>query len=243
MNDQQLLRYSRHILLPEVDIDGQKKILSSKVLIIGLGGLGSPVAMYLAAAGVGELMLADFDRVDQSNLQRQIIHTQAAVGQAKVESARRSLLQINSELHIEAIDQQLDAASIDAYVVKADVVVDCSDRLSTRLMVNKSCVKFKTPLVSGAAIGWEGQLAVFDLAKSGGPCYACVYQNADDSLRCAEAGVLSPLVGVIGSMQALEALKVLLGLSHDTQLMLYDAKRLQWQNLAVKKNPSCLHCA
>jgi len=243
VNDQQLLRYSRHILLADVDIDGQEKILASKILIIGLGGLGSPVAMYLAAAGVGELMLADFDRVDESNLQRQIIHTQAAIGQAKVASARRSLLQINPGLNVEAIDQRLDAASIGVYVAKADVVIDCSDRLGTRLMVNKACVKAGTPLVSGAAIGWEGQLAVFNLAEPAGPCYACVYQNADDSLRCAEAGVLSPLVGVVGSMQALEALKVVLGLAQDTQLLLYDAKRLQWQSLAVKKNPSCLHCA
>lgn len=243
MKDEQLNRYSRHILLPDIDVAGQQKILSARVLIVGLGGLGSPVAMYLAAAGVGHLLLADFDDVDVSNLQRQIVHSQATVGQSKVSSAQQRLLELNPDVQCQPLECCLSDEELDGVLASVDVVVDCSDNLSTRLQVNRACVKHKVALVSGAAIGMEGQLSVFDFSHSPSPCYACIYEGADDALSCSESGVIAPLVGVIGSLQALEVLKLIVGLPSQTGLLLYDAKRAQWQNLGIAGRSDCQVCS
>lgn len=243
MKDEQLNRYSRHILLPEVDVEGQQKILAARVLIVGLGGLGSPVAMYLAAAGVGHLLLADFDDVDVSNLQRQIAHSQATLGQRKVRSARQRLLELNPDVQCRLLEGRLGDNELDGLLASVDVVVDCSDNLSTRLQLNRACVKHKIALVSGAAIGMEGQLSVFDFSRSVSPCYACIYEGADDTLSCSESGVIAPLVGVIGSLQALEVLKLIVGLPGQAGLLLYDAKRAQWQSLGIAARSDCQVCS
>lgn len=244
MNDEQLLRYSRQIMLPDVDIDGQEKLLAARVLIIGLGGLGSPVAMYLAAAGVGHLVLADFDSVDLTNLQRQIAHTSARIGMNKSVSAAQSLRELNPEVHIECIEHVLDADNLAAQVQRADVVVDCTDNFATRFAINAACVAAKVPLVSGAAIRLEGQVAVFDAREQNSPCYRCLYEEDNDDLTCAANGVLAPLVGIIGSMQALETIKLICGFGATLagRLLLLDARHGQWRELKLPKDPECPVC-
>ena len=246
LSDTQLLRYSRQIMLADVDIDGQERWLASKVLIIGLGGLGSPVALYLAAAGVGELVLVDDDQVDLSNLQRQIVHTTARIGMNKVDSAAQMLRDVNPDIKIVTRAERLDEAALQALVAQVDLVLDCTDNFSTRFAVNRACVDHQKPLVSGAAIRMEGQIAVFQPGVEGSPCYQCLYTEGDDeTLTCSESGVLSPLVGIIGSMQALEALKVLanIGTSLTGRLLLLDAKHMEWRSLKLKADPTCPVCS
>ena len=246
LSDDQLLRYSRQIMLPDVDIDGQERWLASKVLIIGLGGLGSPVSLYLAAAGIGELVLVDDDQVDLSNLQRQVVHTTARIGMKKVDSAAQMLREINPDINIVTCAERLDAGALQALVAQVDLVLDCTDNFSTRFAVNQACVEHQKPLVSGAAIRMEGQIAVFQPGVEGSPCYQCLYTEGDDeTLTCSESGVLSPLVGIIGSMQALEALKVLanIGTTLTGRLLLLDAKHMEWRSLKLKQDPACPICS
>ncbi|WP_019529625.1 HesA/MoeB/ThiF family protein [Dasania marina] len=247
MNDEQLLRYSRHIMMPDFDVAGQQALIDAKVLIVGMGGLGCPVALYLAAAGVGELWLADFDAVDISNLQRQIAHDVADVGRPKVISVRERIAAINTDVRVECINEHLAGQLLDDALKHVDVVVDASDNFATRFDINRACVAAKKPLVSGAAIRSEGQVAVFDSRDANSPCYRCLYDdNADDSqLSCSQSGVLSPLVGVIGSMQALETIKVISGFGQPLigQLMIFDAKVMEWRKLTLPKNTSCPVCA
>ena len=245
MNDDQLLRYSRQIMLPQVDLAGQEKLLASRALIIGAGGLGSPAAMYLAAAGVGQLAIADFDVVDLSNLQRQLLHHSNDIGREKTASARDTLLSINPDIQVTAIPRALQGDELDEQVKLADVVLDCSDNFATRFTVNTACVGQRTPLVSGAAIRLEGQLAVFDSRKENSPCYNCLYKAGENEEQtCAETGVLSPLVGIIGSMQALEAIKVILSLGNDLcgRLVIFDALQHEWRTLTLPRDPACPTC-
>jgi len=246
MNDQQLLRYSRHIMLPDIDIDGQEKLLNASVLIVGLGGLGSPVAMYLAAAGVGHLILADFDSVDLSNLQRQIIHNTARIGETKVESAAQTLRELNPDIKITCITQPLDDALLAEHVKNITVVVDCCDNFATRFAVNAACVKHKVPLVSGAAIRLEGQVAVFDSRNSESPCYRCLYdEDSETDVTCVANGVLAPVVGVIGSVQALEVLKIIVGFGASLvgRVQLFDARQNEWREIKLAKDKSCPVCS
>lgn len=246
MNDQQLLRYSRQIMLPDVDIDGQEKLLAARVLIIGLGGLGSPVAMYLAAAGVGHLILADFDTVDLSNLQRQIAHTTDRIGQSKVKSAAQTLRALNPDVQITCVNEVLDADALQAQIANVDLVVDCCDNFQTRFAVNAACVAARVPLVSGAAIRLEGQVAVFDSRKPHCPCYRCLYdEESEENTSCAANGVLAPLVGIIGSMQALEAIKLIVGFGTSLagKLLVFDARHSQWRELKLPKDPQCPVCS
>ncbi|THG81528.1 molybdopterin-synthase adenylyltransferase MoeB [Pseudomonas sp. A-1] len=245
LSDDELLRYSRQILLRQVDIDGQLKIRAGKVLVVGLGGLGSPVALYLAAAGVGELHLADFDTVDLTNLQRQVIHDTASVGQAKVDSAMARLAAINPHVRLLPLRQALDADTLSAAVAAVDVVVDCCDNFTTRAAVNAACVAAGRPLVSGAAIRLEGQLSVFDPRRAESPCYHCLYgAGSEDELTCSEAGVLGPLVGLVGSLQALETLKLLAGFGEPLvgRLLLVDALGSRFRELRVRRDPQCAVC-
>lgn len=245
MNDSQLLRYSRQILLPDVDVDGQEKLLQSRVLIIGLGGLGSPVAMYLAAAGVGHLVLVDDDDVELSNLQRQIIHNTTAVGQSKVDSAVSALHALNPDVEITALNKRLSERELKDQVLQVGAVVDCSDNFNTRFAINQACVTSRVPLISGAAIRLEGQISVFDLRSPQSPCYRCLYEETiEETLNCATNGVLAPLVGVIGSMQALETIKVLCGFGESLvgRLQCYDARYGQWRELKLKKDKDCPIC-
>jgi len=246
LNDDQLLRYSRHILLPQVGVAGQARISEASVLIVGAGGLGCPVALYLGAAGVGRLLLADGDSVDLTNLQRQIGHASAAIGQNKADSLARSVLAINPEIDVQPIRQTLVGNALHEAVAAVDLVVDASDNFATRHAVNRACVLLGKPLVSGAAIGFSGQLAVFDPRRAGSPCYHCLFPDHADEpeLRCAEAGVFSPLVGVIGAMQALEALKYLaqVGELLVGRLLLWDGLRADARVMKVPRDPACLVC-
>lgn len=246
MNDDQLLRYSRHILLDDVGIEGQQRLLDSHALIVGAGGLGSPVALYLAASGVGHITLADHDVVDLTNLQRQIAHTTERVGQAKVLSATQAMHALNPEVRITPLQQKLNATQLDALVATVQVVVDCCDNFPTRQAVNAACVKHRVPLVSGAAIRMDGQLAVYDARDAASPCYACVFppDAAPQETQCATMGVLAPLVGVIGTMQAMEAVKLLAGLGSRLtgQLQLLDGRDLAWNTLRLQRNPHCPVC-
>ena len=242
MNDEQLLRYSRQIMLPAVDVAGQQRLLDSRVLIIGAGGLGSPVAIYLAAAGVGQLVLVDFDTVDLTNLQRQILHGSHDLGRPKVESARDTLRALNPEVKVEAINARLEGAALLAEVARADVVVDASDNFATRFAVNDACVAARKPLVSGAAIRMEGQVTVFHNERPASPCYRCLYRDEGELTQtCSENGVLSPVVGIIGSIQATEVLKVLLGIGEtlDGRLLLLDALTMEWRSMKLRKDPAC----
>ncbi len=244
MNDEQLLRYSRQIMLPSIGIEGQEKLNSASIAIIGLGGLGSPVAMYLAAAGVGKLHLVDFDQVELTNLQRQIIHSSDGIGTLKVESAKKRLQQINPECAIETIDSHLDADGMSALVQQVDVVVDGTDNFTTRFMINDACVASHTPLVSGAAIRLEGQVSVFS-GQPGDPCYRCLYGSAGEmDETCSANGVLAPLVGIIGSIQATEAIKVITGAGTTLfgRLLILDALDMQWRSLKLKADPACTTC-
>ncbi|WP_110971908.1 molybdopterin-synthase adenylyltransferase MoeB [Pseudomonas huaxiensis] len=245
LTDEELLRYSRQILLAQIDIDGQLRLKGSRALIIGLGGLGSPVALYLAAAGVGTLHLADFDTVDLTNLQRQIIHDSASVGLPKVDSALTRLRAINPDINLVPHRQALDEDSLAAAVDAVDLVLDCSDNFATREAVNAACVKAGKPLVSGAAIRLEGQLSVFDPRRPESPCYHCLYGHGSDAeLTCSEAGVVGPLVGLVGSLQALEALKLLAGFGEPLvgRLLLIDALGTRFRELRVKRDPGCAVC-
>ncbi|BAN56397.1 MULTISPECIES: molybdopterin-synthase adenylyltransferase MoeB [Pseudomonas] len=245
LSDEELLRYSRQVLLAQIDIDGQLRLKQSKALIIGLGGLGSPVALYLAAAGVGELHLADFDTVDLTNLQRQVIHDSASVGMSKVDSALQRLQAINPEIGLVAHRQALDEDSLAAAVAAVDLVLDCSDNFATREAVNAACVAACKPLVSGAAIRLEGQLSVFDPRRDYSPCYHCLYgHGSEDELTCSEAGVIGPLVGLVGSLQALEAMKLLAGFGEPLvgRLLLIDALGTRIRELRVKRDPACTVC-
>ncbi|MNJ30620.1 molybdopterin-synthase adenylyltransferase MoeB [Pseudomonas alkylphenolica] len=245
LSDQELLRYSRQILLAQVDIDGQLRLKDSRVLIVGLGGLGSPVALYLAAAGVGELHLADFDTVDLTNLQRQVLHDTASVGLSKVDSALNRLQAINPEVRLVAHRSALDEDSLTAAVQAVDLVLDCTDNFATREAVNATCVAQGKPLVSGAAIRLEGQLSVFDPRRPESPCYHCLYGHGSEAeLTCSEAGVVGPLVGLVGSLQALEALKLLAGFGEPLvgRLLLIDALGSRFRELRVKRDPGCSVC-
>lgn len=245
LSDQELLRYSRQILLPQIDVDGQLRLKQGRVLIVGLGGLGSPVALYLAAAGVGELHLADFDNVDLTNLQRQIVHDSHSVGQGKVDSAMARLAALNPDVRLVPITRALDEDSLTAAVAAVDLVLDCTDNFGTREAVNAACVAAGKPLVSGAAIRLEGQLSVFDPRRDDSPCYHCLYGHGSEAeLTCSEAGVVGPLVGLVGSLQALEALKLIAGFGEPMvgRLLLVDALGSRFRELRVKRDPACAVC-
>jgi molybdopterin/thiamine biosynthesis adenylyltransferase len=246
LTDTQLLRYSRQIMLPEVEIDGQQRLLASHALIIGLGGLGSPIALYLAAAGIGTLTLVDHDVVELSNLQRQIVHQQSSIGQPKATSATQTIQGLNPNLIVHSIASKLIGAKLEAAVADADIVLDATDNFETRYELNRICWQQATPLVSGAAIRWEGQISVFDARRNDSPCYQCLYASADGAaLNCAENGVIAPLVGIIGTCQALEAIKVLLGLEHSLvgYLLHFDGKRMEWNKFKLPKVSNCPTCS
>jgi molybdopterin/thiamine biosynthesis adenylyltransferase len=246
MDDQQLLKYSRHILLPQLDVDGQQKLLEARVLIVGLGGLGSPVAMYLAASGVGQLFLNDDDSVDISNLQRQIIHRVASVRMSKVISAKQCLHALNPDCSVVELPHKLDQTEMNEQIQKVDVVVDCSDNFATRLMLNQLCFKNKKPLVSGAAIRFEGQLTVFHYQNETDACYACLYPGmGDDDQSCTTNGVLSPVVGVIGSLQAVEVIKLITGIGQTlrNRLLVFDALGQETRAIKYKRDSLCPVCA
>lgn len=246
MNDNQLLRYSRHILLPQVGYEGQEKLVNSHALIVGAGGLGSPVALYLAAGGVGILTVCDFDTVDLTNLQRQIAHTTPSVGTNKAISVQQTLFEINPTVVVNAITTKCTEEELLKLVNSADVVIDCSDNFATRYTLNKLCVQLKKPLVSGAAIGFEGQVTVFDMRSDESPCYHCLYPDAgeDGEMRCTENGVFAPLVGMIGTTQAAEAMKLLMGVGDSLQgrLLLLDAQSMEWRSIRLSKDPHCPIC-
>ena len=246
MNDDQLLRYSRHILLDELGIEGQQRLLQSHALVIGAGGLGSPVALYLATAGVGSVTIVDHDTVDVTNLQRQIAHNLARVGQPKATSAAMTMGAINPEVQVIALQERADARRLDTLVAGADVVLDCSDNFATRQAVNAACVTHRKPLVSGAAIGFDGQISVYDTRTDTNPCYACLFP-ADatvEETRCATMGVFAPLVGIIGSMQAAEALKLLAGVGSSLagRLQMLDARSMEWSEIRLPRHAACRVC-
>jgi molybdopterin-synthase adenylyltransferase len=246
MNDQQLLRYSRHILLPEIDVRGQQRLLDASALIIGAGGLGSPAALFLAASGVGSLTLCDNDTVDLTNLQRQILHRTSSVGMPKVESARAALADINPDVRIRTLNDRMNEACLPDLVAQADVILDCSDNFATRYALNRVCVQLKKPLVSGAATRFDGQVAVFDQRHPHMPCYHCLYpEHADtEETRCAVMGVFAPLVGIIGSLQAAEALKLLLdmGTPLSGRLLVMDALHMELRTVKLSKDNACTIC-
>ncbi len=245
MNDQQLLRYSRHILLDEIDIAGQEKLLAGHALIIGAGGLGSPAALYLASAGIGTITLVDDDTVDLTNLQRQILHTTERVGQPKATSGRKTLADINPGINVIALKERASGERLNELVRNATVVLDCSDNFATRHAVNRACVANRVPLVSGAAIRFDGQISVFD-PRGDAPCYACLFPEDQqfEEVNCGMMGVFSPLVGIIGSMQAAEALKLVAGIGESLagRLLLLDARTMEWSSIRIKRNATCGVC-
>ncbi|WP_395701759.1 HesA/MoeB/ThiF family protein [Aquabacterium sp.] len=247
MDDAQLLRYSRHILLDEIGIEGQQRLLQSHALVIGAGGLGSPVALYLGTAGVGRITLVDHDTVDLTNLQRQIAHNLARVGQPKAESAREAIAAINPDVQVLPVLQRADAQWLDTAVAGADVVLDCSDNFRTRQAVNAACVAHGRPLVSGAAIGFDGQLSVYDTRQPAAPCYACLFppEATVADAQCATMGVFAPLVGIIGTMQAAEALKLLAGIGQSLagRLQMLDARTMEWSEIRLARQADCPVCA
>lgn len=246
MNDQQLLRYSRHILLDDIDIEGQEKLLASHALVIGAGGLGSPAALYLASAGMGKITLVDDDTVDLTNLQRQIMHTTARVGQPKVESGKQALTDINPGIEIVALAERVSDARLSELVRTASVVLDCSDNFATRHAVNRACVQHQVPLVSGAAIRFDGQISVFDTRRADAPCYACLFppDQMFEEVQCSTMGVFAPLVGIIGTMQAAEALKLVadIGTSLAGRLQILDARSMEWTTIRFACNAACPVC-
>lgn len=246
MNDSQLLRYSRHILLPQVEYAGQEKLTQSHALIIGAGGLGSPVALYLAASGLGQLTICDFDEVDLTNLQRQIMHTTQSIGINKAVSAQQALYEVNPEVEVNTVETKATEAELTKLVKAADVVIDCSDNFATRYAINRACFSEKKPLVSGAAVRFEGQITVFDFRNETSPCYHCLFPDTgdDQELRCADNGVFSPLVGMIGTAQAAEALKCLMNIGETLQgrLMLLDALTAEWRTIKLARDPACSVC-
>ena len=242
MRDEQLLRYAKHIMLPEVDVEGQEKLLASKVLIIGLGGLGSPVSMYLAASGIGSITLADHDSIDLSNLQRQIVHKAKSIGELKTKSAKRTLQEINLDTNIRTIDSKLTTDQLNAETDRADIVVDCTDNFQARYAINDACLRTKTRLVSGAATRFEGHLMVIDPTIPNMPCYRCLYDNAVDiELNCSATGIAAPVVGTVGTLQALETIKLILGIGESLAgyLLTWDAKYMDWRKLKLPKRADC----
>jgi len=246
MNDQQLLRYSRHILLPQIGVEGQEKLLAARALVIGAGGLGSPIALYLASAGVGSITLCDDEDVDLTNLQRQIVHRTGSIGRKKVESARATLAAINPEVKVTALAERVDEKRMEALAAQADVVLDGSDNFATRHAVNRVCVRLGKPLVSGAAVRFDGQVAVFDLRAPESPCYACLFAESAESedIRCAVMGVFAPVTGIVGSIQAAEALKLIAGAGETLagRLLLLDALAMQVRIVKLAKDPACPVC-
>lgn len=246
MTDDELLRYSRHILLNEVGIEGQERILAAKALIIGAGGLGSPVALYLGSAGVGHITVVDHDTVDMTNLQRQVAHTVDRVGSPKVQSIQTAIAQINPGVHVTAVQQRTDAALLNRLVAQADVVLDCCDNFATRHAINAACVAHQKPLVSGAAIRFDGQLSVYDARNDQSPCYACVFppETTFEETRCATMGVFAPLVGIIGTMQAAEALKLITGAGRPLtgRLLMLDGRAMEFTELRISRHAACPVC-
>ena len=247
MDDRQLLRYSRHLLLDDIGIEGQQRLLDSHALIVGAGGLGSPVALYLASAGVGQITLVDDDTVDLTNLQRQIMHTEARVGQPKVASAEAAIGALNPGVRVRTVAQRADEAQLTELAAAADIVLDCTDNFATRQALNRACVATGRPLVSGAAIGFDGQISVYDPRRAASPCYACVFPptQAVQEARCATMGVFAPLVGIIGTLQASEALKLLCGIGEPLvgRLLMLDARRTEWTELRVPRQADCPVCS
>jgi adenylyltransferase/sulfurtransferase len=247
MNDSQLLRYSRHILLPQVGIEGQEKLLAAHALVVGAGGLGSPAALYLAAAGVGRITLCDADTVDLTNLQRQILHHTPSIGRPKVVSGRETLALINPECEVVALERRLEGTLLDEQVAAADVVLDCSDNFATRHAINRACVRHGKPLVSGAAIKFDGQVAVFDRRSAASPCYHCLFPEGQDfeEVRCAVMGVFAPITGIIGAVQAAEALKLLIGCGAtlNGRLLLLDGLAMDWRSIQLARDPRCAVCS
>lgn len=244
LTDEQLLKYSRQIMLPKIDIEGQLKLIDSHVLIVGVGGLGSPVAMYLAAAGVGKLTIVDDDKVDLSNLQRQIIHQLDSINEDKVTSANRTIAGLAPECQVNAVNRRLNEEELHTFVEQASVVVDCCDNFDTRFMLNRVCFKKQTPLVSGAAIRWEGQLSTFTMEK-GTPCYRCIYEDdVFSDQTCAQNGVVAPIVGSIGSLQAMEAIKLITGAGEPLlgRLMLFDGLSMEWRTIKFQQRNDCPVC-
>jgi molybdopterin/thiamine biosynthesis adenylyltransferase len=247
VTDEQLLRYSRHILLDEIGVEGQQRLLGSHALVIGAGGLGSPVVLYLGTAGVGRITVVDDDTVDLTNLQRQVAHTLARVGQPKAESARIAVAAINPDVQVKPLVQRADAARLQALVAEADVVIDCCDNFATRHAVNRACVEHRKPLVSGAAIGFDGQISVYDVRQTDAPCYACLFppDSTFEEVRCATMGVFAPLVGIVGTMQAAEAIKLLSGVGSSLagRLQMLDARSMEWTEIRMPRQPDCAVCA
>jgi adenylyltransferase/sulfurtransferase len=247
MTDEQLLRYSRHILLPEIGVEGQQRLLAASALVIGAGGLGSPAALYLAAAGVGTIVLADGDDVDLTNLQRQILHATGSVGQPKVDSGREGLARINPEVKVVPVRRRLADEALGELVASSSVVLDCSDNFATRHAVNRACVRHRKPLVSGAAVRFDGQVSVFDLRDELSPCYHCLFPEDGEleEMRCSIMGVFAPLTGIIGTVQAAEALKLLAGAGETLKgrLMVLDALAMQWRTIKLAKDPACPVCS
>jgi len=247
MNDEQLLRYSRHILLPEIGVEGQQRLLAASALVIGAGGLGSPAAIYLAAAGVGTITLADGDTVDLTNLQRQILHTTESVGKSKAVSGREALAKINPEVRVAPLQRRLTEFELDPLVADSSVVLDCSDNFATRHAVNRACVRHHKPLVSGAAVRFDGQVSVFDMRDDSSPCYHCLFpENAElEEVRCAVMGVFAPLTGIIGAIQAAEALKLIAGVGGTLKgrLLILDALAMQWRTVRLTRDSTCVVCS
>ena len=246
MNDEQLLRYSRHILLDEIGIEGQEKLLSSRVLVIGAGGLGSPVALYLGSAGVGRMTIVDHDHVDATNLQRQIAHTLARVGAFKADSVVQAVAAINPDVQVIPVACKADDALLDRLVRDADLVLDCTDNFAIRHAINRACVNHRKPLVSGAAIRFDGQVAVYDSGSEASPCYACIFPETGqlEETQCATMGVFAPLVGIIGSVQAAEALKLMCGIGQALtgRLLMLDGRSMEWHEMKISRNPACPVC-
>jgi molybdopterin-synthase adenylyltransferase len=247
MNDQQLLRYSRHILLDEVGIEGQQRLRAAHALIVGAGGLGCPAALYLAASGIGKLTLADPDQVDLTNLQRQILYRTDSVGTPKVEAARATLAALNPDVTIVPLQRKVEAKDLQSLLRDVDVVLDCSDNFATRHALNRACIETKKPLVSGAAIRFDAQIMVFDLREKTSPCYACVFPEDGEveEMQCSTMGVFAPLTGAVGALQAMEAAKLLIGAGETLsgRLLLLDAKRSEWRTVRVKRDPACAACS
>ncbi|CAB3753208.1 HesA/MoeB/ThiF family protein [Paraburkholderia solisilvae] len=247
MNDDQLLRYSRHILVDELGIEAQQRFLDAHAIVVGVGGLGSPAAMYLAAAGVGQLTLVDADTVDLTNLQRQILHVTASVGQRKVESGRETIARLNPEVKVNAITERVDDAWLDRTVPSATVVLDCTDNFATRHAINRACVAHRVPLVSGAALRFDGQISTFDFRDDASPCYACVFPEDQpfEEVACSTMGVFAPTVGIIGAMQAAEALRVIAGVGTPLvgRLMMLDSLHMEWTTMRIARQPDCAVCA
>lgn len=247
MNDEDLLRYSRHILLPQIGIEGQERLLNARALVLGAGGLGSPAALYLASAGIGTLVLADGDTVDMTNLQRQILHRTSSVGKAKVMSGVATLAEINPSCQVLPLQERLAGARLEEEIAAADVVLDCSDNFVTRHAVNRACVKYRKPLVSGAAIRFDGQITVFDCRRDDAPCYHCLFPESEDveEIRCAVMGVFAPITGIIGAVQAAEALKLVIGCGESLagRLLLLDGLAMEWRSIAVPRDPGCVVCS